>query len=204
MLSPDDFTQPIAPRTGARSNHQVNSAVDSKLETNGPGPKMVSLTLPAFGLICATILIGFACAFVIGRMTVTPVQAANVESIDSLPSPVADLSPLNGDPMALMPADSAPATTAPAAPAVTTVWGYQVMNYKGESCGLADKLKETLEVKGFDAVTVIQAKNSKGEDTAAVIVGGSPNIKTLEKTWKQKLTDKGYRADPVKFIPAAN
>ena len=26
----------------------------------------------------------------------------------------------------------------------------------------------------------------------------------LEKTWKQKLTDKGYRADPVKFIPAAN
>ncbi|HTL51721.1 MAG TPA: hypothetical protein VL860_04005 [Planctomycetota bacterium] len=202
MLSPDDYTQPVAPRADARSNNLANSAVDSKLETSGPGPKMVSFTMPAFGLVCATILIGFACAFVIGRMTVTPVQAANVESADSLPSPIADLSPLN-DPMDGTPASmAAPGAGAAAADAAVTpaanapIWGYQVMQYKGDAVNLADKYKDNLAGKGIDEVSIVKTK-----DTASVIVGGSASLKTLEKTWKQKLTEKGLRADPVKFTP---
>jgi len=199
----------VAPVTGGRAVPQAHSEIDSKLQIRGPGPKMISFTLPAFGLVVATIAIGFACTFVIGRMTTAPAQAANVEAAEIAAPPIDPLT-LAADPFDMgpqlitppVPADTmvsggVPATPAAATPQNQAVWGFQVIQYKAADAGLATTFKASLEGKGFEEVYVINHA-----DGTRVIVGANPSYQALVKAWKQNLTTKGYRADPVKFNPA--
>lgn len=209
MLSPDDYTQPVASvaAAGHRADGKSTAEIDSKIESKGAGPKMISFTLPAFGLVCATVLIGFACAFVIGRMTNTPVQAANVEPTELPATPVdtlqesADVFDINPEtpPEAVAADGSGIQATAAANGAITptgALWGFQVIQYKIDENGekLAMTYRDRLQDKGFSEVFFLK----KGGNVA-VIVGANPSFKALEKAWKEKLLAKSQRADPIKF-----
>ncbi|MGH7144836.1 MAG: hypothetical protein ACREJ2_12025 [Planctomycetota bacterium] len=224
MLAPDDYTQPIATHGLQRGAPAAQPEIDSKLQIKGPGPKMISFTLPAFGLVCATAAIGFACIFVLGRMTAIPAHAAGLDSADSAPAthlPAVDINaPLDINPpddggtrsddskglptgIVSNTADAGDLTAANGSASTAagkSVWGYEVIRYKAADKGdvLAGKMRDRLASEGFSTVCVVPHG-----DALEVIVGADSSYRSLEKSWKDKLKEKGYRADPVSYVRPA-